>query len=290
MTEGPRHRTILFADVVASTELYEELGDADALARIGPCLAEVNREVERHGGVVVKSLGDGILAAFGDDPAAVGAALAMPECAARHSVQVSVGVHTGEVLVEDGDVFGQAVNVASRLAGLAKPSEVLVTEDVLGHLAPSLRMTARRMQNVAIKGLSEPIELFALGHEGPAATMAVSEDLSLDDLATALRVQLGEQTWSVTARGRLRLGRDAGNEVVVAGDRVSRNHAVIAWRRGKFVLSDQSVNGTWLSEEGVPAHLLREEATLHGPGVITLGVAPDHPLAEPITYRIVAPS
>lgn len=277
------HRTILFVDVVASVELYADLGDADARARMAPCLDRLTALIGQHGGTVVKSLGDGILAAFDAEAAAVDAARTMVPVAEAHGLQVSVGVHAGEVLVEEDDVFGQAVNTASRLSALARPSEILVTPHVIECLPDGLRASARPLHNVAVKGFAEPVKLFAIGDESPAATMSMAAGTAAAAFGLVLR--LGDRSWKVDTRSTVHLGRDSSNEVVVAGNRVSRRHAVIAYRRGKFVLADQSVNGTWVvSDDGSTDQLLREEVPLHGSGAISLGVPADHPLADPITY------
>jgi len=281
-------RTILFVDLVSSTELYEDLGDVNARARMAPCLEELGRLIETHGGSVVKSLGDGILAAFGSERAAVDAALAMLARAPHHRLRVRVGVHAGEVLVEKGDVFGQAVNTASRLLEKARPSEILVTSDVVGRLPATLQRSARRLHDMAIKGLREPLELFVLGNEDPSATLTITDTFDLKTILPTfgLEVRLGERTWSVGPLSGLNLGRDASNDLVVEGERVSRRHATIKNRRGKYVLIDQSVNGTWLvSDDGTCVQLLREEAPLHGTGRIHLGLPPEHPLALPISFR-----
>lgn len=247
--------------------------------------------IERYGGVVVKSLGDGILAAFDAEQAAVGAALEMLSLAPRHRLQVHVGVQCGDVLVEGGDMFGQAVNTASRLSAMARPSEVLVTRDVLDRLPALLRGTAQRLQNMPIKGLHDPLELYALTRADPSATRSAATTVDqTDTLPTfGLEIRLGTDTWNVAPLSGLHMGRHQSNDLVVTGDHVSRRHAMIVTRRGKYVLVDQSVNGTWLAaDDGTCVHLLREEATLHGAGAIYLGQPPDRTTPQPISYRTLA--
>jgi class 3 adenylate cyclase len=284
------HRTILFVDVVASVELYADLGDAGARARVGPCLEEFSHLIERQGGTIVKFLGDGILAAFEDERAAVDTAMRMVADAPSHQLQVAIGVHTGEVIVEESDVFGQAVNVASRLSAKARPAEILVSREVMDCLSPGLRAQTRPLHGVAIKGLAEPMELFALSDDAssPGTTIsAASDDALLPPPGMELRI--GDRRWDIHPGKRFHLGRDPSNDLVVSGGLVSRQHAVIASRHGKYVIVDRSVNGTWLvPDDGSRLHLLREEEALHGAGRIVLGVQPDDPLAVPISYRALS--
>lgn len=282
------HRTILFVDVVASTELYDDLGDADARARIGPCLTALGELIESHDGDIVKSLGDGLLAAFRAEDQAVAAALRMLAIAPDHGLQVRIGVQAGDVLVEGGDMFGQAVNTASRLAAMARPSEAIVTRAVVDHLPAPLRAGAQRLHRVPVKGLHEHLELYAVRRFDPSATRSTAASIEIaDDLpALGLRLRCGGRSWDVDPLAGAHLGRHPTNDVVVTGDHVSRRHAMIVARHGTYVLIDQSVNGTWVvADDGTRAHLLRGEATLHGAGNIVLGLPPDEPGATPIHYH-----
>lgn len=283
-----KRRTILFVDVVRSTELYVDLGDEAARARVAACLADLQRAAEHHGGRLVKSLGDGLLCAFASELAAVDAAFDLLASAPRHRLRVRIGVHAGDVLEEGCDLYGQAVNAAAHLTSLARPSEILVTSEVVAGLAPERRQEARQVRGLALKGWREPVDLFVLERTDPAATLVATAATPRASgiLARELELRFGERTWRVGPLTGLTLGRDAGNDVIVQGEKVSRRHAAIAARGSKFVLADQSVNGTWLvPSDGSVLRLLREEAPLHGSGRIVLGVPPDHPKAAPVDYR-----
>ena len=282
---------ILFVDVVRSTELYVNLGDEAARARVVACLADLQRAAEHNGGRLVKSLGDGLLCSFDSERLAVDAAFELLATAPRHRLRLRIGVHAGEVLEEHSDLYGQAVNAAAHLTSLARPSEILVTSEVVAHLSPERRQEARQVHGVALKGWREPVDLFVLERGDPAATlMATATVVRTPELgAHGLEIELAERTWRVGPMTGLTLGRDAGNDVVVQGEKVSRRHATIGERSGKFVLVDQSVNGTWLVPgDGSVLRLLREEAPLHGFGRIYLGLPPDHAKAQPILYRTLA--
>lgn len=129
---GPEHErvlaTIVLADIVDSTRKAAELGDGrwrSLLDRFEACAAQ---EVERHGGTLVKTMGDGALATFTGPARAVRAAARMTERVAGLGLDLRTGVHAGEVEMRGDDVAGIAVHIAHRICELAEPREVLVSE------------------------------------------------------------------------------------------------------------------------------------------------------------------
>ncbi len=282
-------RTILFVDIASSTALYDDLGDAAARARVGPCLSALAGLVVSGGGQTIKSLGDGLLAAFDSESCAVTAALEMVDRALEHRLRVHIGLHCGEVLEEEGDLFGQAVNTALRICALAKPSEILISTGVFQRLPPHQQAAARRIPAVAVKGLREELELFVLECSDDTSTtlnLGATSIRSLLGSRRGLELLLEGRTWMVDSRAAFTLGRGPENDLVLDRQEVSRRHATISLRRGKMVIQDQSVNGTWiLPDDGSLLHLLREESPLHGRGQLFLGLGPDRPGAQGIAYR-----
>jgi class 3 adenylate cyclase/pimeloyl-ACP methyl ester carboxylesterase len=125
--------TVMFTDIVDATARAAELGDRrwrDLLARHDE---DVRVELERFGGREVKTVGDGFLATFAVAPSrALHCALAITRAARELGIEVRVGMHTGECELIGEDVGGMAVHIASRVSGLAGPSEVLVSGTVFG--------------------------------------------------------------------------------------------------------------------------------------------------------------
>ncbi len=119
--------TVLFTDIVASTERAAILGDEAWTA----ALSAHNRVVERHvanaRGAVVKFTGDGVLATFDEPARAINYACAIRDAVQDLGLSVRAGLHTGEVEMAGGDVHGIAVHIAARIMGLAGPGEVLVS-------------------------------------------------------------------------------------------------------------------------------------------------------------------
>ena len=135
MTE--RLLTILFTDVEGSTALRSARGDVEAQEILRACDELIRQHVQAHGGQPIKSLGDGLMVSFDSPRRALACALevqaALSERAHRQprdEVRVRLGLHTGDVAEEAGDLFGQAVNAAARIAARARGGEVLVSEVV----------------------------------------------------------------------------------------------------------------------------------------------------------------
>lgn len=155
--------TILVTDMVGSTELAERLGDTKWWEILQAHNAFVRAELERHGGIEVKAQGDGFLAVFASARQAILSAVDIQQAAARYSaenpsqrIQLRIGLHTGETVESDGDVFGQNVILAVRIADAASPGDVMVsglTHDLTA-AAGDLRFGPG--EEVALKGFSAP--------------------------------------------------------------------------------------------------------------------------------------
>ena len=138
-------RTVLFADLRGSTALYETLGNAEATSVVTHCVSAMTGPIKAHDGVVVKTLGDGLMAVFDDPLPATQAAMLMHDVlegmvsrgsergasSGLRALRLQVGLARGEVVEMAGDCFGDAVNVAARLLDHAGDNETLLTMEVL---------------------------------------------------------------------------------------------------------------------------------------------------------------
>jgi class 3 adenylate cyclase len=153
--------TVLFTDIVASTEQAGRLGDRrwrELLDRHDDAGA---REVQRQQGRVVKTTGDGLLATFDGPTRAIRAALAVRDAVHQLGIEIRAGLHTGEVEVRGADIGGIAVHVGARLAGLAQAGEVLVSRTVKDLVAGGGLAFADRGTH-QLKGVPEPWQLYAV--------------------------------------------------------------------------------------------------------------------------------
>jgi len=178
MSEGTRTRcAVMFTDVCGSTSLYEERGDEYALGLVARHDRLLMPVVTRHGGVVVKTIGDSIMARFADAGAAVDAAIAMQRAldderrTTAFPLAIRIGIHVDDVLERAGDLYGDGVNTAARVEGLCGPHGILVSRPVRDAIA-GLDRPARSIGAVTLKGKRQPVEVFQVSWSGTFAEYA----------------------------------------------------------------------------------------------------------------------
>jgi adenylate cyclase len=151
---------ILFSDIEGSTELNERLGDREWVKLLVRHDAAVRSAVDRHHGQVVKTQGDGFMVAFSTPEDAVRCAVAVQRAFARGSrrgralVLVRIGIHHGDVVHRDNDIFGRNVAQAARVAALASGGEILVSESVADAVQDDDDIVLTERRAVQLKGLS----------------------------------------------------------------------------------------------------------------------------------------
>ncbi len=155
---------ILFADIAGSTALTERLGDAAFRAKARELDATLRSFIREHTGTAIegKLLGDGVLAVFTSARQAIEAALACVDAGADAGLPLHLGLHAGDVIREDNNIYGGAVNIASRISGLASPGEVFVSETVrsLARTSAGVRFEDRGDQR--LKGVSDSVRVWAV--------------------------------------------------------------------------------------------------------------------------------
>src|SRR6267142_2708520 len=168
MTLISKERAILFADVSGSTALYELLGDKPAAKAIEACLGELREVVAKREGQVVKTIGDEIMVVFGNPEAACNAAremqqrvIALPPTAGV-KLAIRIGFHFGAMLEDKGDFWGDGVNTAARLAGLAKAGQILTTGATANSLPAMQRGNLRDLDEISVKGKHDAVRVFEL--------------------------------------------------------------------------------------------------------------------------------
>lgn len=278
-----REICVVFADVSGSTSLYEKLGDAGALAAVERCVAAMTRATQINKGRVVKTIGDEVMAVF--DSAAQGFQAAsemqqriaeLPPPAPDVKLTIRAGFHVGPVLVENNDVFGDTVNTAARMAGLAKAGQIITTAETVAALPELLRTSCREIDALAVKGKADNVNVCeVIWQEGAELTMMSTRMTPAAPMDTRLKLQHGADTLLLgPARPIVTLGRDPASDIAIRDPRASRLHARIERRRDKFVLIDMSSNGTYIAFAGeAEIALKREEVILRSNGRIVFGHA-----------------
>jgi adenylate cyclase len=275
---------ILFADISGSTALYDKLGNELALRLISHTLGLLKREMEAYQGTLIKTIGDEILCTFPNVAAAVNAARAMQmaveqqNAGSEHHIYVRIGLHSGDVILEAGDIFGDAVNVAARVAAITRSRQILTTQTVVDMLPSGLRKKIRPIMRTELRGKESTLAIFLVPWEeddtrstriGMSAFRKPAESLSRHELLLRYRQQiltLNEQSKSVL------LGRDETCNVVIKDKLASRQHASIEYNFGKFLLTDHSANGTYVRfSDNQIIELNHQQIVLHGAGRISCG-------------------
>jgi len=155
---------ILFADIVDSTALTERMGDAAFRERARALDESLRAIITELGGSVIdaKTLGDGVLATFPAASQAIDAALRCGGAGNEQSLPLHLGIHAGDVIREENNVFGGAVNIASRISGLSAPGEVLVSDVVRALARTSASVKFEDRGEHALKGVGEPQRVYAV--------------------------------------------------------------------------------------------------------------------------------
>jgi len=280
---SPNHAicAVLFVDISGSTRLYETLGDEQALARVGRSLAMLSRVCADCAGKVIKTAGDGAMCMFETADAALRAASLMQEKTSEQlepgapGLDIHIGCHFGPVLENAGDLFGDTVNLAARVAGLAKSGQIITTADTVAHLSPVLAERTRKLDGVPVKGKREMVTIFEFLWQDTDELTALSTRID-QGRAARLTLVYEDRNWRFEGPGELTLGRDGTCDIAVGDRKASRLHARVERRRDRFVLIDHSSNGTWVQIAGEPevVVLRREELMLRASGLIGLGHSP----------------
>jgi class 3 adenylate cyclase len=287
----PAPLAVLIAQISGSAALLRLLGDKLAAEAIGESLAGLRAAAEKFGGTVVKTVGDQLIARFGNADPAMQAASAMQAfmSARPNGLALQVGFTVGPVIRENQDIFGDTVNLAARLAEMANPRQILTTRQAVDQLPPLLRTACRSLYTTTVKGKAEKVSVYEAAWQKDKAITIVGEPREEEARGPArLKLSWRGQVWHMDERrDTLNAGRGPENEIVVVGDNVSRHHARIFLRLGKFVIADESANGTYLrAPHRAEVYLHREEFILLGRGSIGLGQSVAEVGDDAIAYEV----
>ena len=275
-------KAVLFADIANSSRYYGELGDAVAQSYIMHCLGLLADAAEMNHGVVIKTIGDEILCTFPTADNGVQAALAMHHMLGNSPIpahpgiprpNIYVGLHMGPVIEEEGDVFGDAVIVAARLEKMAEQRQTLTTKEIVQALSSERQVPIRYVDQIKVKGKIGEISVYEVIWEEDDVTFVLNVPADPQEHKVHMELRHKEHVITVDPQHpAATLGRQQHNDIVVNEKCVSRTHARIEYRRGKFVLIDQSSNGTYLIMPNKETlHIKRDDVPVEGSGVIGLG-------------------
>lgn len=292
---------IVFADVVGSTQLYEQFGDQRAREVVGASLEVMRLATEQHGGTVIKTMGDEVMSTFPSADQAVDAAGQMQRQIASHPflqtsewrIAIRIGCHFGLVAMEHRDIFGAAVHTANRVTSQAKGGQILTTVAVVEQLSSAWQSAVRQIDVATLRGHTDETALYEIHWQtdeitGMLPSIALANLLSkpglrLRVLGAGREIELGDR------RPQLTVGRADSSDLIVKGDLVSRLHARIEISKNRFILVDMSTNGTFLCSAQGPEQFVRRDAvTLSGEGLIGLGEPPQPGSPLLIRYAVLS--
>ncbi|MEM1261890.1 MAG: adenylate/guanylate cyclase domain-containing protein [Pseudomonadota bacterium] len=292
---------ILFADVVGSTELYELLGDDHARETVGQCLGIMKEATEENRGQVIKTIGDEVMATFTTVDDAMNAAAKMQHQISNNEelgadekrVSIRVGCHYGPVTYENKDIFGSAVHTANRMTSQAKARQIVTTGSTVEMMGPEWRSVARQIDVATVKGKRDEVALFEVlwsPEEATSMLPTIGWDNDGRLKPTVLVLSFRGQTIEISDDHKhATLGRADENDVVIKGNLISRVHARIEKRRQKYILIDESTNGTFVQNvQGEEIFLRRDSTEIAGEGIIGLGRVAKPGTALAIHYQLVS--
>ncbi len=286
---------ILFADISGSTSLYETLGDERAHKLVSNFISVISGIISDYQGKIIKTIGDEVMCTFNSAYQALNAAISMhkaidsmPPIPMKKPVKPSIriGLHMGPVIWQGGDIFGDAVNVAARMVSLAKPRQIITTQQTIETMPDGAPLEFKCIDKTPIKGKACEFSIFEAVWEEHDQTMMVSRDLTLQILYSRLHLRYKGMDYYIDRDNpSITLGRQEASDVVVNDVIASRLHARIEYHRGKFTLIDQSTNGTYVSVDAKKSSFIHhDEYVLTSHGIISLGRDVDDESPEIIRF------
>lgn len=273
---------IVFADVVGSTQLYDQFGDTKASETVAQCLDVMKDATHQYNGTVIKTIGDEVMSTFPTVEEAMGAAVMMQSRISaenreedRIAVSIRVGCHFGPVVQEQNDIFGAAVHTANRMTSQAKARQIVISGETVAEMNPELKKQTRQIDVATVRGKIDEVALYEFLWNPEEAT-SMLPTIGWEDQArkvSKLLLSFRDTTVEVNdKRKSVIMGRAEDNDLVIKGNLISRIHAKVEMRRGKFVLVDQSTNGTFVQNvQGEETFIRRDSTEITGEGTIGLG-------------------
>lgn len=289
---------VMFADICDSTALYDRVGDTQARHLISWCIATMLHEITPFEGRLIKTIGDEVMCTFPNAEAAFNAARAMQNAIKNKraedgtAMHIRIGFHHGDVIREASDIFGDTVNVAARVVGLARTDQIMTTQAVQDALPPRLQNETYQIMSAELKGKQEKYPIFlVVWEEDNMETTRFNATLhrkTSAESAHELTLKCNGQQFKINTDCKsVMLGRGDHCDIIVRNNFVSRQHVRIEYRFGKFLIVDQSTNGTYVRfNDGHVTHITREEMILKDSGIFSLGQSSFENVNEFVEFSI----
>ena len=289
METSTLQRAVLLADITGSTTLYEKAGDGAAARQIGQCIDWMKGIVEHGNGVFVAAKGDDVLATFEDTEPALGAVELILRSMDWGDLSIHAGLHYGPIIATRDDIFGDTVNVTSRLSSLANPGEVLMSGDFVDKLDDQRAFSLKSLNAMRIRGKAEPIAVYSLNSDTVMLQTELGPQIATRPGAEKMlvRVRCADQEAVLQEGSSVSVGRSPDNDFHIPRPFVSRRHATLEISNGRVQLSDHSSFGTYLVVDGnVEVFTRRETLPILGSGHLSPGISAQDPDAQLVHFEI----
>jgi class 3 adenylate cyclase len=219
---------VMFSDIKGSTAYFEKHGDAAGLFMVHQCNDTIRRLVEKHGGRVIKTIGDGTMATFPEPQTAVKSAIeiqkALAELGAARAeperISLRIGMHYGTAIVRSNDLFGDVVNMASRVESVAAPGQIVVSEEIYEQVRKG-GFIVRELGRFTLKGKAGERMLFRVFWdevEVPAVAPADVPVAALSELKLQLIHKDGSGGTKYPVKSEVAVGLSREGKLVVSQD------------------------------------------------------------------------
>ncbi len=267
-----REITVMFTDIRGSTAYFEKYGDIAGVMMVHQCTELIKRQLEKHKGTFIKTIGDAVMATFEDCKDAVEASIAMHQALRHRNAQkeekdriaIRIGLNQGSGIVRSADVFGDVVNVASRVESVAQPEQIIISKTVNQHVSPLSLFNIRYLGQFALKGKEGPSDLFEViwDEEKEAASTVASHTVVTGGAGVAIpkfKLQLikagaTSKEWDLKSR-QVTIGQGNADITFPDDPRMAPTHARLTADVAQLHVEDLSDRGMFVRL--VATHLLQ---------------------------------
>lgn len=279
--------SVLCADISGSARLFERLPEGEVFYALERCIKRMERVVDVFSGKVIQSSKSELVALFDKAEEACQAAIDMqqrvedlpPISGVKHSIRVAF--HCGPVAMGGEGISGAGFDGAAKLVGMAKAGQILLSAEAVNALSQNLRTSSKAIDRQLIGNGGETTAVYELpwAESGDITALQLrSVGVDTAKLSAArelpkLCVRHSGKAFLLDGKNEgLSFGRDGACDVVIQDKRASRSHARILRRRDRYVLVDESTNGTYVAFEGEPEMFVRHsEVVLGNKGLLAFG-------------------
>ena len=253
---------VMFTDIKGSTAYFEKYGDVAGLLMVHQCNDMLSQIVDAHKGRVVKTIGDAIMAVFEDCGESVQASLEMQKALIgfnapkpeQDHVFIRIGLNYGSGIVKSNDVFGDVVNVASRVESVAQPEQIVVSDTLNQQIAPLNRFKINHLGRYSLKGKEGDRDLFeVVWHEGKpraAASHTVVDNPKFALVQPKFKLQHIKKDGSLgtehAVKGLVTVGSGQADLSYPADPQLAPQHARFSVDRGQLYVEDLAGRGVYV--------------------------------------------